>query len=738
MKGIGIVSFVVLFANLLTFAAEKGDDAFLQIFSDRPAGGNWEAEWYPIGNGSMGAMLDGGTAQSHIQFNADSLWTGDQNFDGTASDASADRNYNTMGAYQNFGSLTIQCDGAKKIEGYRRTLDISKAIYSDHFVQDGISINRKAFISAPDQVLVYSVEASRPISGFITLKGAHNEKSSAASSLQNTTLSFSGALPNHLNYQAKAKVLSLAGGKFQTQNDQVLFKDCKQLVVLLVAETDYDMKQKNFRNPMKLQKVNARLSAAAAKGLEKLEATHVAAYRHYFGRLSLTLDGCDAALRSMTTSERINRCRQGKRDPELATLLYQFGRYLLICSSWPGSLPANLQGVWNNSNNPPWHGDYHTNINIQMNYWGADVANLSEMHKPLFDWMTALQPIATKETAAAFPKSKGYAYRTSTNIFGGMGWRWNLPGAAWLAHHVYDHYTFTQDKEYLKKVGYPLVKGAALFCLSNLKTRKDGTIVVPNGWSPEHGPREDGVTHDQQIVSQLFSDVLEIRKVLGDCGDSAFFDQVARVKGKLLGNKIGKWGQLQEWETDRDVKGDQHRHTSHLFAVYPGCEISWEKTPEFAKAAAISLEGRALTGDARRSWTWPWRAAMWARLHNGEKAGLMLNSLLQYNTLPNLFTVHPPFQIDGNLGIIGAISEMLLQSHAGKIEILPVVIPGWESGKVSGLRARGDLTVGFEWENGKVTRFQITSGLNQPVTLLVNGKEIKGNLQAGKTIRKKF
>ena len=707
----------------LTFGTQP---AALKIFSDRPAQRKW-ANRYPVGNGFMGAMLDGGIRLSKIQFNADSLWTGDENLDGTTKDSQADQNYRAMGAYQNFGELSFLFDSLGEGGEYRRELDLSRAIYTDSIRQGGVHIIRQAFASVADRVIVYRIKSSSPINGRMRLKGTHRESSAA----KDRMISFSGKLENGLSYTAKALLLPVDGGEVKAQNSELHFISCRELLALLIPETDYDMFRANFRNRAKLSAVDSRLSVAAAKGYEALERDHVAAYSRYFNRLSLNLSGCDPTLRAMTIPQRIARCREGNRDPELAVLLYQFGRYLLISSSWRGSLPANLQGVWNDSNRPAWSCDYHTNINLQMNYWGADVANLSEMHKTLFDWMVAMLPNVRAETAKAFPGSRGYSYRTSANIFGGMGWRWNLPGAAWLAHHAYDHYTFTKDKAFLRKVGLPIIKGAAEFCLSHLKTRPDGTIVVPNGWSPEHGPREDGVTHDQQIFSQIFADVLGIREAIGDCGDPEFFNEVARVKGRLLGNKIGSWGQLQEWEKDRDRKGNQHRHTSHLFAVYPGIEITPEKTPELAKAAGVALDGRALTGDAHRSWTWPWRAALWARLHDGKRAGEMVDSLLRYNTLPNLFTTHPPFQIDGNLGIVGAVSEALIQSHTGTIVLLPVVMPGWESGSVRGLRARGDVTVDFDWKGGRVTRYTLASGRNQSVKVKVNGKERGVALKAG-------
>jgi alpha-L-fucosidase 2 len=296
-------------------------------------------------------------------------------------------------------------------------------------------------------------------------------------------------------------------------------------------------------------------------------------------------------------------------------------------------------------------------------------------------------PVAEAGTRAAFPTSKGYAYRTSANAVGGGGWRWNFAGAPWMAAQCYDHYLFTRDRKYLKEVCWPLMKGAAEFIIStHLKERPDGTIVVKDGWSPEHGPREDGVAHDQQIMRELFRSILAAAKELKI--DDAFVKEVARIEPKLLKDKIGSWGQLQEWETDRDQKGDQHRHTSHLYAVYPGSTISPKATPELAEAAKVALAGRTLTGDSRRSWTWPWRAALWARLGEGDKAGEMLDSLLRYNTLDNMFATHPPFQIDGNLGMVAAVCEMLMER---------AIPSSWPHGSAKGLRTREGKVIDVNW-----------------------------------------
>ena len=629
-----------------------------KIWDDRP-GNNWENSWYPLGNGRLGCMVDGGARKLRIQFNVDSLWTGDKNLTSDIGDNRADANYNTMGAYQNFGELEIELpklpDG--EVKEYRRELNLSTATYSDRFKVGGIAIRRRIFVSAPDDAVfieTYMDPGDKPgaIEQSISINGAHGEPKET-SSLGGNPVQLSGRLANGLEYAARAEFMAL-GSKLQS-------------VVVLRAATGKTL-----------------FPSVKREWFDKILARHVADYRKYYDRMTFDLGKGDE---TVPTRVRLDRVRKGAKDPALIALMFNFGRYLLISCSRPGTLPANLQGIWNNSNKPAWHCDYHTNINIQMNYWGADSANLSDCFTPLSDWMMNSLPVAEAGTRAAFPNSKGYAYRTSANAVGGGGWRWNFAGAPWMAAQCYDHYLFTRDRKYLKEVCWPLMKGAAEFMISTqLKERPDGTIVVKDGWSPEHGPREDGVAHDQQIMRELFRSILAAAKELKI--DDAFVKEVAHIEPKLLKDKIGSWGQLQEWETDRDQKGDQHRHTSHLYAVYPGSTISPKATPELAEAAKVALAGRTLTGDSRRSWTWPWRAALWARLGEGDKAGEMLDSLLRYNTLDNMFATHPPFQIDGNLGMVAAVCEMLMER---------AIPSSWPHGSAKGLRTREGKVIDVNW-----------------------------------------
>lgn len=642
------VAFLAAALAASAFGAADGE----RIWDDRP-GADWESTWYPLGNGRLGCMIDGGVRSLRVQFNVDSLWTGDRNLTADTGDDRADANYAAMGSYQNFGELELTFDRLPQGDpsSYMRSLSLSNAIYGDRFSIGGETVTRTAFASAPDDAIYITVHGRVAGLPSLTMRGAHGETESKDAG----TVSISGSLPNGLPYAARATLAKAGPGG-------------SVAVVVLRAATGVTDIPAEVRPPDP--------DAAVRR--------HIADYRGLYGRMSLDLGKGDARV---PTRERLRRVREGASDPSLVALQFNFGRYLLISCSRPGTLPANLQGLWNNSNNPPWHCDYHTNINLQMNYWGADAANLSECFTPLSDWMLSTLPAAVAGTKAAFPGSRGYAYRTSVNAVGGGGWRWNFAGAPWLAAQCYDHWLFTRDDRYLRDVCWPLMKGAAEFMISTqLRERGDGSVVVKNGWSPEHGPREDGVAHDQQIVRELFLSILAAAKTLRI--DDGFTREVARLAARLPGDRIGSWGQLQEWETDRDRKGDDHRHTSHLYAVYPGSTISRSATPALAKAAAVALDGRALTGDAHRSWTWPWRAALWARLGESEKAGEMLDSLLRYNTMDNMFTTHRPFQIDGNLGMVAAVCEILSESS---------IPPGWKHGSVRGLRRRDGGEATFGW-----------------------------------------
>jgi alpha-L-fucosidase 2 len=684
-------------------------------------------EALPLGNGRMGCMLSGGVATERIQFNEQSLWSGDNNWDGEYE--CGDHGF---GAYRNFGDLTIIWNASDTPpDDYRRELNIATGIHTTTFTQGSVTFTREAFASHPDQVMVFRYGASSPgaLSGTIRLASAQKATTRA---IENG-LFFAGQMPNKLRHACAIRLLH-TGGQVTNHQDELTFANCDELILLVNARTNYKPEyHAGWRGADPLPLIEKELAAAQAKPFATLRNAHVADLTSLLNRVTLDVGATEAEVLAMPTDARLKRYAAGKADPGLETTMFYYGRYLLASSSRPGGLPANLQGLWNDSNNPPWASDYHNNINVQMNYWGAESTHLHECHLPLIDFVVAAQEPCRIATRKAFgQQTRGWTARTSQNIFGGNGWEWNIPASAWYAQHLFEHWAFTRDMDYLARTAYPVIKEITQYWEDRLKRLPDATLVAPDGWSPEHGPREDGVMHDQQLIWDLFENYLDAARALG--ADPEHQAKIAGLQSRLAPNKIGRWGQLQEWQTDRDDPNDTHRHTSHLFAVYPGRQITPATTPDLANAAIISLKARSndhgtkpfnvdtTIGDSRRSWTWPWRCAMWARLGDGERAGIMVRGLLTYNTLGNLFCNHPPFQMDGNFGITGAIAEMLLQSHAGEISIIPAIPPAWAtSGSFTGLKARGNFTVDASWKNGSVTSFAIRSPEPRAVQVRVNG-----------------
>ena len=706
-----------------------------KLWYARPAG-DWHAEALPLGNGPMGCMVFGGVEKEQLQFNADSLWTGDENMVGKERGKGFDDSYlaKGMGFYQNFGSVFITVEGQGETSGYRRELDLARAVHTVSYTRGGVRFTRETFCSHPAKVAIMRLTADAPgrYSGMIVLDDAHHAPTTADA----TKLTASGALDNGMRYESQLRVFA-DGGEVAPQDGTLLFKNCNSLVLVLSADTDYVMDPaKGWKGEHPHQRVTARIDAVRAQDYDILLRQHIADHQALFKRVELDLGRTDPAQAALPTDQRIEARRKGAADPDLTELLFQYGRYLLIACSRPGDLPANLQGVWNCSNEPDWHCDYHTNINVQMNYWLAEPANLGECHLPLLDFFNAAVPLYRKATLIRFGEVRGFTFQTVNNVFGGCGWMWNMVGSAWIAQHFWEHYAFTRDKEYLRMTGYPFMKQVCEFWEDRLKKLPDGKLVVPDAWSPEQGPVEDGVSYDQEIVWDLFRNTIEASEALDV--DPEFRARLADRLQRLVTPKIGKWGQLQEWMTDRDDPKNDHRHTSHLFAVYPGRQISPALTPEFAKAAAVSLQARGETGDARRSWTWPWRCAIWARLGEGDKAAHMIDGLMQYNLLPNMIATHPPLQLDGSFGIVAGICEMLVQSHAGQIQLLPALPAAWPTGSVTGLRARGGFEVGIEWKDGKLVTATVKSLAGNKCRVAC-GKEVKElNLATGTTGNVRF
>lgn len=640
-------------------------------------------------------------------------------------------------AYQPFGDLWLNFKTTDKITGYRRELNLTNAISRTTYSSNGIAYTREYFASQPNQVIVIHLTASKP--GNISLEAMLNSphKYSSVKKTADNTIDLSVKARNGaLRGESFLRVVA-AKGKVSIKNNKIEIDKADEVTLYLTAATNYKNYKDVSADPVAI--CDKALQSINGKTYSEIRAAHIKEYQKYFNTLSINLG--NSKNEKFPTDERIEKFASSD-DPALVALYLQYGRYLLISSSRPGTYPANLQGIWNDKLAPPWGSKYTTNINAEMNYWPAELLNLSPMHQPMFKMIAELAQ-AGKETAKDYYNAPGWVLHHNTDI-----WRGTAPidapdhgiwvtGGAWLCHQLWEHYLFTQDKTFLKDTAYPIMKQAALFFNSFLiKDPKTGWLISTPSNSPEHGGLVAGPTMDHEIIRDLFSNVIQASEILNT--DKILRDTLMEKLARIAPNQIGKYGQLQEWLEDKDDTSDHHRHVSHLWAVYPGSEINWEQTPQLMKAARQSLLYR---GDAATGWSLAWKINLWDRFKDGNHAFKLIRMLLSPASIhgegsyPNLFDAHPPFQIDGNFGGAAGIGEMLLQSQTKYIDLLPALPDALPEGEVKGLCARGGFTINLKWENGKLQQVELFSKAGQPCFLRYHDKVVELKTQKGKTYK---
>ncbi len=628
-------------------------------------------------------------------------------------------------SYQPFGDLFLNFKNTGEVTNYRRELDLENAVATTSYSQKGVDYRRECFVSQPDQVMAINLTASKQASISLDVSLTSPHRNFIVKHINANTITLSVRVKNGALKGSSYLNVGLTGGVLVTDNNRFSIRGADRVTLYLSAATNYNNYHDITADPAK-KCLNA-LTSIKGKTYEQIKGAHIKEYQQYFNTFSISLGKSENE--RLPTDERIEKFASSN-DPSFVALYLQYGRYLLISSSRPGTRPANLQGIWNDQLNPPWGSKYTTNINLEMNYWPAEALNLSPMHEPLFHMLKELA-VAGKKTAKDHYNAPGWVLHHNTDL-----WRGTAPinaadhgiwvtGGAWLCRHLWAHYLFTQDKDFLQRTAYPIMKEAALFFNTFLiKDPKTGYLISTPSNSPEQGGLVAGPTMDHQVIRGLFNNVIAASQFMNV--DSTLRNALKEKIKQIAPNKIGKYGQLLEWMDDVDDTTNKHRHISHLWAVHPGNEINWDDTPELMKEAQQSLFYR---GDAATGWSLGWKINCWARFKDGDHAFRLIQMLMSPSkndagSYPNLFDAHPPFQIDGNFGGAAGIGELILQSHTKFIDILPALPAALPDGDVKGYCARGGFVFDIKWNAGKLQELTVLSKAGQPLQMRYNGKVI--------------